>query len=92
MKVRLDFSGIPMLYKVLDKKKEFEFEFPGHTLGELVESLVGRFGPPMTKALLDLNGDVDMEIRVVLNETYITEDREKAVLWDGDMVAFSGAS
>ena len=92
MKVRLDFSGIPMLYKVLDKKKEFEFEFPGHTLGELVESLVGRFGPPMTKALLDLNGDVDMEIRVVLNETYITEDREKAVLWDGVMVAFSGAS
>lgn len=93
MKVGLDFSGIPVLYKVLNKKKEFEFEFPGHTLGELVESLVGRFGPPMTKALLDLNGDVDMEIRVVLNhETYITEDRKKAVLWDGDTVAFRGAS
>ena len=44
-------------------------------------------------ALLDPNGDVDMEIRVVLNQgTYITEDRRKAVLWDGDMVAFRGAS
>ena len=79
MKVRLDFSGIPVLYKVLNKKKEFEFEFPGHALGELVESLVGRFGPPMTKALLDLNGDVDMEIRVVLNhETCIKENVKEA--------------
>jgi hypothetical protein len=92
MKVRLDFNGVPMLYKVLEKRKEFEFEFPGHTLGELVETLVRQFGPPMTKALLDLKGDVDMEIRVLLNETYITEDRNKTVLWDGDMVAFSGAS
>ncbi len=93
MKVRLDFSGIPVLYKVLNKKKEFEFEFPGRTLGELVESLVRRFGPPMTKALLDLNGDVDMEIRVVLNDgTYLTENRKAAALNDGDMVAFRGAS
>ena len=46
----------------------------------------------MTNALLDRNGDVDMEIRVLLNETHITEDRKKTVLWDGDMVAFSGAS
>jgi hypothetical protein len=93
MKVRLDFSGIPVLYKALNKKKEFEFEFPGHTLGELVESLVRQFGPPMTKALLDPNGDVDMEIRVVLNEgTYLTESRMESILRDGDMVAFRGAS
>jgi hypothetical protein len=93
MKVRLDFSGIPVLYKVLNKKKEFEFEFPGQTLGELVESLVRRFGSPLTKALLDCNGDVDFEIRVVLNEgTYLTESRMESILRDGDMVAFRGAS
>ena len=92
MNVTLDFSGILGLYKVLNKKKEFEFEFPGQTLGELVESLVRRFGPPMTKALLDLNGNVDMEIRVVLNnEPYITESLKEAALNEGDTVAFRGA-
>jgi molybdopterin converting factor small subunit len=92
MKVRLDFSGILGLCKVLNKEKEFEFEFPGHTLGELVESLVRRFGPPMTKALLDLNGEVDMEIRVVLNhETPVTENVKEAALSEGDIVAFKGA-
>ena len=46
----------------------------------------------MTKALLDLNGDVDMEIRVVLNhETYLTENRKEAALSEGDIVAFKGA-
>ena len=92
MNVTLDFSGMLGLYKVLNKKKEFEFEFPGHTLGELVESLVRQFGPPMTKALLDLNGDVDMEIRVVLNhETCIKENVKEAALSEGDIVAFKGA-
>jgi hypothetical protein len=93
MKVRLDFSGIPVLYKTLNKKKEFEFDFSGRTLRELVQNLVRRFGQPMTKALLDGNGDVDVEIRVVVNEgTYLTESRMETVLNEGDMVAFRGAS
>jgi hypothetical protein len=92
MIVTLDFSGILGLYKVLNKKKEFEFEFPGRTLGELVESLVRQFGPPMTKALLDRNGDLDVEIRVVLNhETYIKENIKEAALGEGDIIAFKGA-
>jgi hypothetical protein len=93
MKVRLNFAGIPVLYKVLNKKKEFELDFPGQTLRELMDSLVRKFGPPMTKALLDRNGDVDVEIRVVLNDgTYLTESRMDAVLSEGDVVAFRGAS
>ena len=93
MKGTLNFAGIPVLYKVLNKKKEFEFEFPGSTLRELVESLVHKFGPSMTKALLDPNGNVDVEIRVVLNSgTYLSESRMEAVLNEGDTVAFRGAS
>jgi hypothetical protein len=93
MKVMLNFGGIPVLYKTLNKKKEFEFDFPGRTLRELAQNLVRRFGQPMTKALLDGNGDVDVEIRVVVNEeTYLTESRMETVLNEGDMVAFRGAS
>jgi hypothetical protein len=93
MKVRLNFAGIPVLYKALNKKKEFELDFPGQTLRELVAGLVRKFGPPMAKALLDRNGDVDVEIRVVLNDgTYLTESRMETVLSEGDVVAFRGAS
>jgi hypothetical protein len=93
VKVTLNFAGIPVLYKALNKKKEFEFEFPGRTLRELVENLVRKFGPAVAKALLDPNGNVDVEIRVVLNNgTYLMESRMEAVLSEGDMVAFKGAS
>lgn len=93
MKLTLNFEGIPVLYRALNKKKEFEFDFPGTTLRELTQSLVRRFGQPMTKALLDGNGDVDLEIRVMLNDgTYLTESRMETVLNEGDMVAFRGAS
>jgi molybdopterin converting factor small subunit len=93
MKVMLNFGGIPVLYKALNKRKELEFDFPGRTLRELVQNLVRKFGPPITKALLDGNGDVDVEIRVVLNDgTYLTERRMETVLNEGDMVAFRGAS
>jgi molybdopterin converting factor small subunit len=93
MKVMLNFGGIPVLYKALNKRKELEFDFPGRTLRELVQNLVRKFGPPITKALLDGNGDVDVEIRVVLNDgTNLTERRMETVLNEGDMVAFRGAS
>ncbi len=93
MKVTLNFEGIPVLYRVLNKRKEFEFEFPGTTLRELMQSLVRKFGQPMSKAILDGNGEVDFEIRVVVNDgTYLTESRMDALLSEGDMVAFRGAS
>ena len=93
MKVTLNFEGMPVLYRVLNKKKEFEFEFPGATLRELTQSLVRKFGQSISKTILDGNGDVDFEIRVVLNNgTYLTESRMDTLLNEGDMVAFRGAS
>jgi molybdopterin converting factor small subunit len=93
MKININFNGIPILYKTLNKKKEIEFEFAGQTLRELTARLVGKFGTPMKNALLDSNGDVDVEIRVVQNNTtYLTENRMETILNDGDMIAFKGAS
>jgi molybdopterin converting factor small subunit len=93
MKVNLKFNGMPILYKTLNKKKEIEIEFTGNTLRELITRLTGKYGVPMQKALLDKNGDVDVEIRVVLNNTnYLTEGRMEMALNDGDTLAFMGAS
>lgn len=93
MKVNLKFNGMPILYKTLNRKKEVEIEFTGNTLRELIVRLTGKYGLPMQKALLDKNGDVDVEIRVVLNgASYLTEGRMETVLNDGDTLAFMGAS
>ncbi len=93
MKINLKFNGMPILYKVLKKKKEFTFDFPGNTLRELIQSLVRKFGMQMKNALLDKNGDVDLEIRVILNDAnYLMENRMQTELNEGDTLVFMGAS
>jgi hypothetical protein len=93
MKIHLNFKGIPILYKALNKKWEFDFEFPGNTLRELMDSLIRKFGSTMKAALMDSNGNIDMEIRVVLNNiNYLTDDRMMTLLNDGDSLVFRGAS
>lgn len=95
MKIHLDFKGMPILYKALNKQKEFTLDLAPTrcTLGELVEFLTRKFGAMVRKALLDQKGDVDMEIRVVVNrDTYLAENRMQTLLEDGDSVAFLGAA
>jgi molybdopterin converting factor small subunit len=92
MKVHIEIAGLP-LYKTFGKKKKIEFEFPGKTLKECMEALVRKFGFEVKKFLLDNNGDVDMEIRVVLNETtYLSENRMQTSLNDGDSLIFKAPS
>jgi hypothetical protein len=93
MKIHLNFKGIPILYKALNKQWEFEFDFPGKTLRELSDSLIKKYGQAMKMAIIDNNGNIDMEIRVVLNSTkYLIEDRMTTILNDGDSLTFMGAS
>ena len=86
MRVHLKIRGLPQLYKVMDKKKDFDFEFPGNTVGDAIRSLVNKYGLPVKKALLDQNGDIDMELRVVHNDrTFLMHgERMNAPLNDGD--------
>lgn len=93
MKINLNFAGIPILYKTLKKKKEIQVDFPGKTLRDLINILVRKFGVSIKKALLDRNGEIDMEIRVILNNgTYLVEDRMETTLDEGDTLVFMGAS
>ena len=95
MRVHLDFKGVPILYKTLNKKKEIDLDLSlgACTVRQLVDSLVRRFGDSAKKALLDQSGDVDIEIRLVLNQTtYLVENRMATILQDGDALAFLGAS
>ena len=85
-------GGLP-LYKTFGKNKKIKFEFPGKTLKELVDAMVRKFGFEVKKFLLDKNGDVDMEIRVLLNgATYLSENRMQTFLNDGDTLLFKAPS
>ncbi len=55
---------------------------------DLVKALVTRYGAPVKKALLNKSGDLDAEVRVTLNDNYLSENRMAATLNDGDAVAF----
>lgn len=95
MRIHLNFKGIPILYKTLNKRKEIDLELAGPrcTLRELIDILVRKFGASVRKALLDAAGNIDMEIRVVLNEgIYLGMDRMETVIEEGDTLVFLGAS
>lgn len=46
MRIHLDFKGVPILYKTLNKKKEIDVDWTPvrGTVNELVDFLVRRFG------------------------------------------------
>lgn len=90
MKVLVNFGGLPILFRTL-KKKEFEYEFCGCTVRELIDAFVSQYGEPFKKAVLDNSGDVDVEIRILHNDCYLMEDRMEKILKEGDFLAFRGA-
>lgn len=86
MKIHLRIEGLPLLYKSLNKKKALDFSFPGSTLRDFINSLAQKYGTGVKKAVLDKNGEIDMELRVVINQSkYLSYgERMEALLNDGD--------
>ena len=92
MRVNIEIAGLP-LYKTFGKKKKIEFEVPGKTLKELIDAMIRKFGFEVKKFLLDKNGDIDMDIRVLLNgATYLSENRMQTSLNEGDTLIFKAPS
>jgi hypothetical protein len=92
VKVNIEIAGLP-LYKAFGKSKKIELDFPGRTLKELIDAMVRKFGFEVKKFLLDKDGEVDMEIRVLLNgATYLSENRMQAALNEGDTIIFKAPS
>ena len=86
MKVHLIIEGIAPLYKIFNKKKALDVDFPGNTLGDFTEALVRKYGPDVKKAILDQEGEIDMGLRVVVNQSvYLSYgERMDVALHDGD--------
>ena len=86
MKIHLRIEGIAPLYKLLNNKKALEFDFPGNTLSDLTNALIRKYGPGVKKAILDQTGEIDMELRVVVNQSHHLSygERMGVPLHDGD--------
>lgn len=92
MKIHVKFMGLGNIYKVMNKKKDLDLDFPKThvTVKDIIDSLVKRYGAPIKKALLNQEGDIDMEIRVLLNNrTFLMYGQRMDIpLNEGDILQF----
>jgi sulfur carrier protein ThiS len=88
MKITVESLGLPTLSAVIGKKAELEFT--GRTVADLVDQLVGRFGPKARRVLLDGEGRLDLTIQVMVNdEGFLNRgDLPGRELKDGDRIRF----
>ena len=92
MKIHIKFQGLGNVYKALNKKKDLDLDFPQNRVmvKDIIDSLVKRYGAPIKKALLNQEGDIDMEIRVLHNNTtFLTYGQRMDIpLNEGDSLQF----
>jgi hypothetical protein len=93
MKVNLQIVGLAAVYEALRRNEKIEVEFPGKTVRELIDALVGEFGTNVRKALFNENGDFNAGIRVLLNGViYPVETIMRAILKEEDTLIFQAPS
>lgn len=90
MKIHVTFRGIAHLYKVMNKKWTVDIEIAGNTVRDVIGALISKYGSVIRQTLLDQQGDIDMELRLVHNERTFLEygERMDAPLNDGDKLWF----
>ena len=77
---------LPVLPEAIGRK-DFEVEFAGGTVSDLIEHLVARYGRKARQALYDEKGQLDPVVQVLLNgKEWVTHDRLDTPLQDGDNV------
>jgi hypothetical protein len=93
MKVNVQVAGLTALYEALRRNEKIEVEFPGKTVRELIDALVGEFGTNVRNALLNEKGDFNGGIRVLLNGViYPVETIMRAILKAGDTLIIKAPS
>jgi molybdopterin converting factor small subunit len=93
MKVNVQVVGLATVYEALRRNEKIEVEFPGKTVKELIDVLVGEFGTNVRKALLNENDDFNTGIRTHLNGViYPVETIMRAILKEGDTLIFKAPS
>jgi hypothetical protein len=91
LKKYLKVAGFPLLYDALGKKKDVQLDLSGNTVIDLIETLTRRYGRSIKLALLDGEGQISLDIRILKNGTEdLGERRMVASLENGDTLYFMG--
>ena len=68
-------------------KKRLEVEFEGETVADLLDHLLGRYGPGIREAMYDADGVLDPVIQFVVNgKAWVRHDQLDTRLEDGDAI------
>jgi hypothetical protein len=92
MRIHVTFRGIAQLYKAMNRKWTIEIDVRGNTVADVLSELAGKYGPVINRMLLDEQGEIDMELRVFLNQRTFLEygQRMQVALNDGDALLIMG--
>jgi molybdopterin converting factor small subunit len=86
MKVTLEFLSLPNVVKMVGSKTVI-LDFSGTTVNDLVHEVAGRYGRDVQRFLLDESGQLDMSLRVTINQQeWIRRNQMDRPLQDGDRV------
>jgi molybdopterin converting factor small subunit len=90
MNINVTFRGIAHLYNAMNKKRTIDVQISGNTVRDVISALISKYGSVVKQTLLDQQGDIDMELRLVHNERVFLEygQRMDAPLNDGDKLWF----
>lgn len=86
MKVTVEFLSLPNVVKIVGGRT-IEIEFAGWTPADLISELATRYGPKLSKFLLDESGRLDMSFQVVLNGEWLPREQLDRTLKNGDHLA-----
>ena len=88
MKINVEFLGLPMVSKVIGKKR-LELDIPGNTVKNVIDELIQRYGKKVREALYDQEGNFDLMIQISLNgKSFIPADKHLTPLKEGDTLMF----
>ncbi len=87
MKLTVELLGMPDLTNRIGGKR-LQLDIEGHSVQDLLQALLARYGPLARQALLDESGQLDLTVQVLRNgKEWITHDRLGQPLEEGDQVA-----
>ncbi len=88
MKVNIEFLGLPMLTKVIGKKK-LELETSGETVKDVIDELINRYGKKAREAFYDPEGNFDLMVQITINGgPLIPANKHDTPLKEGDTLTF----
>ena len=87
MKARIKFIGMPEPLSMFENGKEFQVDFAGDTLKELLDYLLLKISYKKKNIFFDENGDISSELFTLINGRLVADsNRLRLTLYENDLI------